>query len=375
MGKADRRDFIKKLGVAVTGAAGVAGPLNVWGASMDREEGLKNPRGTRLEWDLITTWPAHFPILGEGVDLFSQWVGEMSNGRLKINVHGGGEQVPPLGVFDAVSTGEVQMGHGASYYWAAKCPASQFFTGIPFGFNAQIMNTWLYSGGGMELWREVYREFNLVPFVAGNTGVQMGGWFNRRIESMADFRGLRMRIPGVGAKVLTRAGGRAVLVSGEDLCSHMAKGWVDATEWIGPFHDMEMGLHRVASYYYHPGWHENGSALELILNRDAWEQLPGDLQSIVEAAAVRLNLWMLSEFEARNTAALAELVHVHGVKLRQFPIPVLKKLKRISGQVLEELANEDPQGRRVYDALTAFGEDARVWNRLSEGGYQGLKYL
>ena len=375
MGKKDRRNFIKKLGMgaAVTGAAGVAGTLNAWSSVPEKRE--KAHRRGAVEWDLVTTWPAHFPILGEGVDLLSQWVGEMSGGRLRINVHGGGEQVPPLGVFDAVSQGDVQMGHGASYYWAAKCPASQFFTGIPFGFNAQAMNTWLYAGGGMELWKDVYEEFNLKPFVAGNTGAQMGGWFNRKIRSLADFRGLRMRIPGVGGKVLTRIGGRTVLVPGEDLCDHMAKGWLHATEWIGPFHDMAMGLHEVASYYYHPGWHENGSALELIVNMDAWKGLPRDLQCIVEAAAARLNIWMLSEFEVRNTAALGALVRVHGVNLRQFPTPLLKQLKRISGQVLEEMAHGDPQSRKVYEDFRQFGEKTMVWNRLSEGQYQGLRYL
>ena len=172
-------------------------------------------------------------MLGEGADNFAKWVKEMSGGRLQITVYGGGELVPPLGVFDAVSQGTVEMGHGAAYYWAGKSPATQFFAAVPFGFNAQALNAWLYSGGGMALWDEVYAKFNLKPFIAGNTGVQMGGWFNKEITSMDDLKGLKMRIPGLGGKVIAKAGGNAVLVAGGEIYTNLDRGVIDATEWVG----------------------------------------------------------------------------------------------------------------------------------------------
>ncbi|MCG8563756.1 MAG: TRAP transporter substrate-binding protein [Desulfobacterales bacterium] len=381
----NRRNFIKQVGMgaATAGAVGMAGILS--SCSDSKQEAQTQEAAPKaaaapavskskpIEWKMVTTWPPHFPMLGEGADNLAKWVEEMSDGRLKIKVYGGGELVPPLGVFDAVSQGTAEMGHGAAYYWAGKCPASQFFAAVPFGFNAQAMNAWLYSGGGMDLWEEVYSQFNLKPMVAGNTGVQMGGWFNKEINSMDDLKGLKMRIPGLGGKVLAKAGGNAVLVAGGEIYTNLDRGVIDATEWVGPFHDLKMGFYKAAKYYYYPGWHENGAALELMINLDAWKSLPEDLQSIVEAAAARANIWMLSEFEAKNNGALKELVNVHKVELKQFPEPVLKELKRLSREVLEEVANSDPASRKVYDSFLAFQENIVDWNRVTEEEYQKFK--
>ncbi|NPA24306.1 MAG: ABC transporter substrate-binding protein, partial [Deltaproteobacteria bacterium] len=229
-----RREVLKKAGVGAVGlgAAGLA--------LKPRKASAKKV----YHWKMVTTWPPHFPVLGESADMIAKWVEEMSEGRLKITVYGGGELVPPLGVFDAVSSGTVEMGHGAAYYWAGKHPATQFFAAVPFGLNAQGMNAWIVSGGGQQLWDELYAKFNLKAWPAGNTGVQMGGWFNKEINSINDLKGLKMRIPGLGGKVLAKAGGNAVLVAGGEIYTNLDRGVIDATEWVGPYHDYKMGFYK-----------------------------------------------------------------------------------------------------------------------------------
>ena len=376
----NRRKFIKNVGIgaATIGIAGLAGALSSCKDGKQeapKEEVKEAPKAEVIHWKMATTWPPHFPMLGESADKIAQWVDEMSGGRLKITVYGGGELVPAMGTFDAVSQGTVEMGHAASYYWAGKVPAAQFFAAVPFGFNAQSINAWILSGGGMELWEEVYDKFNLKPFLAGNTGAQMGGWFNKEINSMEDFKGLKMRIPGLAGKVLAKAGGSAILMAGGDIYTNLERGVIDATEWVGPYHDLKLGFYKAAKYYYYPGWHEFGTAFECMINKDAWNSLPDDLKAIVEAATYKSNIWMLSEFEAKNNAALRELVDVHKVQLKEFPKPVIKALRKLSQEVLEEQAASDPMFKKVYDAFLAFQKNIYGWNRLSEEPYQQLKEL
>ncbi|GLS28245.1 TRAP transporter substrate-binding protein [Marinibactrum halimedae] len=326
------------------------------------------------EWTMVTTWPKNFPGLGTAPETFAKNVREMSNGRLKIKVHGAGEIVPALGVFDAVSSGSVELGHGAAYYWKGKIPAAPFFTAVPFGMNVQEINGWLHHGEGLALWREVYEPFNLIPFPAGNTGVQMGGWFNREINSVEDLRGLKMRIPGLGGEVLNRAGGTAVTIPGGELYTALQTGVIDATEWVGPYNDLAIGFHQVAKYYYYPGWHEPGATLELIVNKAAFASLPTDLQAIVEVAARAANQDMLDEYTARNNAALEEFVQVHGVDLRPFPEDVIVTLREISNQVYEEMAANDPVFERVYRSFAAFLNQSSQYHRISEQAYYESRF-
>ena len=387
-----RREFIKKVGVgaaAVGAGAAVTAGLTGCGKQDDSAEvaklkkeiaALKSQAPAVKEektykWKMVTTWPRHSPMLGEGADNLAKWVKEMSNGRLEITVYAGGDLVPPLGVFDAVSQGTVEMGHGAAYYWAGKAPAAQFFAAVPFGFNAQSMNAWIYSGGGQALWDELYAPFNLKPMLAGNTGVQMGGWFNKEIKTIGDLKGLKMRIPGLGGKVLAKAGGNAILVAGGEIYTNLDRGVIDATEWVGPFHDLKMGFYKAAKYYYYPGWHEPGTALEIMFNKKAWDSLPPDLQAIANAAAYKANMWMLSEFEAKNNAALQTLINDHKVQLRQYPEPVLKALKKLSKEVLDEVAAGDPMSRKVYDSFLEFQSNVSSWNAITEEPYQTFKHL
>jgi len=327
------------------------------------------PAGKRFRWRMVTAWPPNFPIFQEGAERLARDVKLMSAGRLSIQVFAGGQLVPPLQTFDAVSQGTVEMGHAAAFYWAGTVPAAQFFSAVPFGLNAQGMNAWFYSGGGLDLWREVYAPYNLVPFPVGNTGVQMGGWFRKKINSLADLKGLKMRIPGIGGKVMAKAGVNPVLMAGGELYTALERGAIEAAEWAGPYHDLRLGLYRAAPYYYYPGWHEPGPAIEMIVNRSAWEKLPRELQLILEAAAAASNLSMLSEFEAKNLQALRTLQTRYKVKTYEFPRDVIRGLRKFTHEVLREEAAKDKLFSKTHMAYRAFLSRHDAWGAISEGAY------
>lgn len=366
MKKIKRREFLKK-GSAATVLGGSALVFGCGSEPTGEAPAVQTQK--RYRWKMVTTWPPHFPVMGEGADYIAQWIDQMSGGRLKIQVYGGGELVPALEAFDAVTQGVVEMSHGVAYYWAGKVPAGQFFAAVPFGMNAQQMNAWLYSGGGLDLWREVYEPFNVVPFVAGNTGMQMGGWFNREINTVDDLKGLKMRIPGLGAKVIAKAGGSAILTAGGEIYTNLERGVIDATEWVGPYHDYLMGFHEIAKYYYYPGWHEPGPVLELSVSKPAWDSLPPDLQAIVRAAADRGNMWMLSEFEAQNNTYLQKILAEPGLEVRRFPDEVLDALRRYADEVIEELIAKDPTSKKVYESFSKFRKEVTSWAEVSEKVY------
>jgi len=322
-----------------------------------------------VEWKMVTAWPRDFPGLGTGANKLADMITRMSGGRINVKVYGAGELVPAFEVFDAVSSGTAQMGHGSPYYWKGKIPAAQFFAGIPFGFTAQEQNAWLYYGGGLGLWRELYTPHNLRPYPAGNTGTQMGGWFNKEINSVEDLQGLKMRIPGLGGEVLRKAGGTPVNIPGAELFTALQTGTIDATEWVGPYNDLAFGLFRAAKYYYTPGWHEPGTTLEAFVNQEAYAALPEDLQQIVDVACKAANLDMLAEFMARNGDALNTLLEKHQVELRHFPATVIKRLKTMTASVVQEMTANDPVSARVYKNWQAFSEQVFPWTKISEAAY------
>ena len=352
--------------VAVTGlwATDRAGSVDASG-----EQAVETGSQRQFHWKLVTTWPKNFPGLGSGAENFSRYVNEMSNGRITVRVYGAGEIVPAFEVFDAVSQGVVDAGHGAAYYWKGKIPASVFFTAVPFGMNAQELNGWLHYGGGLELWREAYAPANIIPFAGGNSGVQMAGWFNKEINTVDDLKGLKMRIPGLAGEVFAAAGGTAVRIPGGELYTSLQTGVIDALEWVGPYNDLAFGFHEVARYYYYPGWHEPGSMLELIVNKDSFAALPDDLQAIVTYAARAANQDMLDEFTARNNAALQELVEKHGVELRRLPDEVLLALWRANEVVMQEYIAKDPMAAKVYASFKSFYDGARSYHHISEQAY------
>lgn len=329
----------------------------------------------RFEWKLVTSWPKNYPGLGTAPENFADIVSRMSGGRLTIKVYGGGELVPALEVFSAVSQGTAEIGHTAAYYWKGKIPSAPFFTAVPFGLTAQEMNGWLHYGGGLELWREAYEPFNLVPFAGGNTGVQMAGWFNRKINSINDLKGLKMRIPGVGGEVFNLAGGTAVTMAGSELYTSLQTGVIDATEWVSPYNDMALGLHQVAQYYYYPGWHEPGPSLEIIVNKDALESLPKDLQAMVEVAARYVNQDMLDEYTARNKDSLADLETNHDVEILPLPDDVLRILHKASDQYLQQVAEQDEMAGKVYTSWKAYADGVKNYHHISEQAYINARDL
>ena len=346
--------------------------LFLFGCGDNQEKNLSASVDTseqKFEWKMVTTWPKNYPGLGLGAENFAKKVEAMSAGRLKIKVFGAGQLVPAFEVFDAVSQGTAEMGHGAAYYWTGKSKAAAFFTAIPFGLNAQEMSSWIHYGGGLELWRELYEEFNLVPFAAGNTGVQMTGWFNKEIKSIEDIKGLRMRTPGLGGDVITRAGGIAVTISGGELYTAMQTGVIDALEWVGPYNDLAFGFHQIARYYYYPGWSEPGPALELLVNKDAFDTLPEDLKAIVETAARAVNQDVLDEYTARNNEALVSLIEEHGVQLKKLPDDVVRELRRISEEIIEEIASDSEIALRIANSIQSFQMQAAAYHAISEEAY------
>jgi len=324
---------------------------------------------TVYRWKLITTWPKNLPALGTAPERMADRIRAMSNGRLDIKVYGAGELVGAFEVFDAVSRGTAEMGNGASYYWRSKLPIAAVFSAVPFGMTAQEMNGWLHYGGGLELWAELYEPFNVIPMAAGNTGVQMGGWFNREINELSDLKGLKMRIPGLGGEVLKRVGGVPVAMPGSEVFTSLQTGVIDATEWVGPYNDLTFGLHTVAGYYYYPGWHEPGATIESIVNADAWASLPRDLQVMLETAVRYANDDVLAEFTARNATALRVLIEEHGVDVRPFPPDVLARLQEESAAVVAELAGDEPLHHRILSSHAEFSEAVRAYHEVTEQAF------
>jgi TRAP-type mannitol/chloroaromatic compound transport system substrate-binding protein len=354
-----RRNFIAAAGAAsVVTACGQQTDCPVDASGVAKQK--------TIEWNMVTTWPPGFQGLGTGAEYLAKLIGELSNGRIKVKVFGAGELVPALQVFDAVSSGTVQMGHGASYYWKGKLPAASFFSSVPFGLNAQEMNGWLLKGGGLELWHELYAPYNLVPMPGGNTDVQMAGWFNKEINSVDDLKGLKMRIPGLGGEVLKRAGGNPELIAGGEIFSALEMGRIDAAEFVGPYNDLAFGFYKAAKFYYYPGWQEPGTTLETLINKQALTELPTDLQAIVKNACLIANADMLAEFTEKNSQALRILVEEHGVQLKRLPQAVLDHLKTIADELVAEQGQSDELAKKIYASYLDFKKRADGWKVISQ---------
>ena len=357
-----RRDFFTS---AVATTAALSASCNPEQSGIEAQNIIT---GKKYEWIMVTTWPPGFPILHEACIRLADQVRTMSGGRLHIKVYGAGELIPAFECFEAVSLGTAALASGASYYWAGKIPSAQFFASLPFGLNAQGMNAWILQGGGLEVWRKIYADFNLLPFPGGNTGVQMAGWFNKELEDISSFKGLKMRIPGLGGKVFERAGGTTLLSPGNEVYTNLERGVIDATEWIGPYHDYLMGFHEVAKYYYGPGWHEPGTVLEMIVHKPTLKGLPTDLQMIVEQAILNTNSWTLEAFEAKNGAHINKL-RDYGTDIRTLPQPLIEALRPIAEEVILEIANQDAFCRKAYNSYSAFAKTYKSWTACSEQAY------
>ena len=321
------------------------------------------------EWKMITSWPRNLPALGTAPVAFAESVAKMSNGRMQIRVYGANELVGGLEVFDAVSAGTAEIGHSGAYYWQGKINATPFFSTIPFGLTGTEMDAWLAFGGGNALWREIYAPYNLIPVRGGQSGTQMFGWFNREINSLDDLQGLKMRIPGLGGEVFSRAGGVPVTMQVSEVFTALETGALDATEFVSPYNDLAAGYHTVANYYYYPGWHEPGSTLETVFNKEAFEALPDDLQEILLSAAEVMNQRIYDELTARNNEALQALVSDHNVEIRRLPDDVLQEFRRLSEDVIAEMAAVDETSQRVYQSWKTFLDGVSDYHRIAEDAF------
>lgn len=316
-------------------------------------------------WKMVTAWPKNYPGLGTSAERLAERVKQMSGGRLTIKVYAAGELVPPLEVFDSVSRGTAELGHGAAYYWKGKVPTAQFFTSVPFGLSTSEMNAWLSRGGGQALWDEAYAPYGVKPLAAGNSGMQMGGWYNTEIDSLDDLKGLKIRMPGLGGEVLARLGATPVNLPGSEVFTALQTGAIDASDWVSPYNDLAFGLHKAARYYYAPGWQEPQAVIELLINQKAYDSLPPDLQAILVEAARAANQDMLDDYVYNNALALDELKK-QGVQLRRFPDEVLDALRRESALVLGELAAQSELNGRIWASLQAFEAQVTPMHRLTE---------
>ena len=312
---------------------------------------------------LATSWPAHFPIMGTGVEKFAKRIKDISGGSLEIKLYPKNTLVPALAVFDATSSGQIDAFHSGPYYWKGKNSAFSLYSGIPFGFTAEEINSWMMFGGGMDLWREQYAKYNLHPFMGGNTNIQMGGWFRKPIKSLADMQGLKMRIPGLGGEVFSKMGVNPILLPAGEIYTSLERGVIDATEWVGPALDMKMGFYKVAPYYY-AGWHEPGSILELTFNKKSFSKLAFEHQAMVEVCANEMNSNMTYEFHAENIKALQKLKKLD-IKLLEFPKDVTQAGKVALKEVIAEQSEKNRDFEKVYTSIESYLILSKEWSQTS----------
>jgi len=354
----NRRDLLKRG--AATGAL-------VSGATLSGAPAIVRAQEARtFEWKLPTSFPAQAPGVGTNVTSFAERVARMSDGRLSFKVFSSGELVPPFAVEDAVQNGTAEIGHSTPYYAAGKNPALHFFSTVPFGMSATEHTAWLRFGGGQELWEEIYATRGLVPIYSGNSGVQSGGWFKSPITSVADLKGLNMRIAGLGGEAMRTLGVNAVLLPPPEIFSAFKSGAIDAAEWVGPLLDQAFGLYKVASYCHVPAFHEPGAALAIVVNADAWAELPEDLQQIVRNAAEATSVETLAQFDYFNVQALGQL-REEGVTFAPFPDDVVAALREATVSIMQGLAEDNADFARVQQSYDAFLAPVREYASLFQG--------
>lgn len=318
---------------------------------------------------LAETWGPNFPIFGDSSKNLAAMVETMSNGRLKIVIHSANKHKSPFGIFDMVRSGQYDMGHSASYYWKGKVPATMYFTTMPFGMIASEQYAWFYYGGGMELMNELYGKYNLLSFPGGNTGNQMGGWFQKEINTVEDLQGLKMRIPGFAGEVLAKLGAKPTNIPPGELYTALERGTIDALEWVGPSLDLRMGFHKIAPYYY-TGWHEPGAELQFLVNKKKFERLPADLQEILRVAmkASAYDMYAQSMHEsAVNWATIS--TEYPNIKVKTFPDVVMKAIEEANEALLKENAEKDPFAAKVLASQQSYMDKIREWTNMSDKAY------
>jgi len=347
----ERRSFVRQAGLAGVLAAGAA-PAIVQAQA-------------QLRWRLASSFPKALDTIYGAAEVFAKKVGEMSGGKFQISVHAGGELMPAFGVVDGVQNATVEMAHTAPYYFFGKDETFAIGCAIPFGLNSRQMTAWQLEGNGLKLMREFYRNYNIIHFPMGNTGAQMGGWYRKEIKSVKDIKGMKMRIGGFSGRVLERMGGVPQNIPGGEIYQALEKGTIDAAEWVGPYDDLKLGFFKVAPFYHYPGWWEGGPQLDLYINTKAWDGLSAEYKAIVEAASALAHNEMQAKYDARNPAALTQLL-ANKTKLVQMPIDVLDLAFKESMALYSELSAKNPNWKKVYADYSAFRKESNRWFRYTE---------
>ena len=351
----DRRGFIRKAGIAAAAVPALASPALAQSAP-------------ELKWRMTSSFPKALDTIYGAAETFSKFVAEATDNKFQIQVFAAGEIVPGLEAANAVSAGTVEMCHTASYYYWGKDPSFSFGTGIPFGLNNRLQNSWLYYGGGNELLNEFYGTHNIIAFPCGNTGAQMGGWFRKEIKSVADMQGVKMRIGGFGGKVISKIGVIPQQIAGGEIYQALEKGTIDAAEWVGPYDDEKLGFYKVAPYYYYPGWWEGGSTLHTMVNTAKWAELPPNYQSLVKTACQAANCDMMARYDAQNPPALKKLA-ASGAKLAPFPQDVLEACFVAANETYAEISATNPAFKKLLESMSAYRKDGYLWMQFSEYQY------
>lgn len=354
-----------------TGVTAILGNKDNNKQSINKESAISTPNIAKgiKRFRMVTTWPKDFPGLGQMPNRFASALSEMTSGAMEVKVYAAGELVGAMESFDATASGAADMYHGAEYYWQGKSKGFSFFTSVPMGMTAAEIMGWIDHGGGQKLWDDLSADFNLKPFQAGNTGHQTGGWFKRKINSLEDFKGLKMRMPGLGGEVIRRLGGAAVQLSGGEIYQALQSGSIDATEWVGPWNDYAFGFYREAPYYYAPGFHEPGASLAVGINLDVWNTLSTSEQSIIKYACKSANDASLGEYTHENAKALSILKKDHNISPRYFSDEIMKEIGKISKDVVYELGNADKRTATIYQSYIKARNSYSKWTEMSDGLY------
>ena len=355
----ERRSFLKKAGVGLA-AGSVALPALAQNAPT-------------IKWRLASSFPKNLDTLHGSGEYLVKRIAEMSGGKFQIQLFAAGEIVPGPGVHDAVKDNTVEMGFTCSYYYFGKDPTYCIDTAIPFGMNSRQTNAWYREGNGTKLMNEFFAKSNIVSFPSGNTGVQMGGWFRKEIKTVADLKGLKMRIAGLAGAVLSKVGVVPQQISGADIYPSLEKGTIDATEWVGPYDDQKMGFNKVAKFYYYPGWWEGGPQISTYINAKKWAELPKEYQAIVEVACADTNIEMCARYDAKNPLALRQLI-ASGTQLRPFPKDVMEACYKAAMEYYAETSAKNPEFKKVYDDYKAFTDEQNSWFRVAEGAYANFMF-
>ena len=367
-----RRDIVLGAGALAAGA-GVLGAITHApdARTAAPRADLASPNINRgiKQFRMATSWPKNFPGLGIMPERFAQAVLEMSDGALEVKVFAAGELFGALECFNATSTGAADMYHAAEYYWQGVSPGFNFFTAVPMGMTAVELMGWIDWGGGQDLWQALSARNNIIAFQAGNTGHQTGGWFKRRLTGLEDLKGLRMRMPGLGGRVLSELGGTSVLLPGGEIYQALQSGSIDATEWVGPWNDLALGFYREAPFYYAPGFHEPGASLAVGVNLDRWNGLTASEQAIIRYACKAANDQSLGEYTVMNARALETLRDRHGIEPQLMPDDILREVGRVADRIVGDLAQSDPLVTRIFDSYLAARNQSARWTEISEGAF------